>query len=435
LNKKVKIAIIVLIILIVSAGGFYGYKKYKSSKTATSSSMYIVETAKKGNIDVTVSATGTAFASTSKDIVANNSGEIRNLTVNEGDSVAKGSSLFEVYSDQVVQQLNSANSNLKKQELQLSELESQGSNSNSTQNNQSMGNNSSKTQTQANTDNIDLQKLTVQDAETSLSNAKQQCNEMTVTAPFDGAVTVVNNANGDDIQPGKAVLTIIDPNSIRVKAEVDELDISKVKVGQTVDVTFNAIEDKTFKGTVETIGDVGNTTNNVTAYDVVVGLSDITGIKLGMTANLSINVASKSNVLLVPTEAITETNGKKYVMVETETSASASGTSQQSGSTSGSSQNSSSNSGTSQQGENWSGSSRMRRSFTNTPGRLTEIQTGLINENYAEVQEGVNEGDKLLVTLPQSSTTTTTNSRSGFGGMGGFGGMMSGGTKSRSSNN
>lgn len=433
MNKKAKAAIIVLIILVVSAGGFYGYKKYKSSKTATSNSMYIVETAKKGNIDVTVSATGTAFASTSKDIVANNSGEIRNLIVNEGDSLTKGTAMFQVYSDQIVQQVNSASSNLKKQELQLSELESQGSNSNSTQNNQSMANNSNKTQTS--TDNIDLQKLAVEDAETSLSNAKQQYNDMTVTAPFNGAVTVVNNANGDDIQPGKAVLTIIDPKSVKVKAEVDELDISKVKAGQTVDVTFNAIEGKTFKGTVETIGDVGNTTNNVTTYDVVVGLSDITGIKLGMTANLSINVASKSNVLLVPTEAITETNGKKYVMVETETSASASGTSQQSGSWSGSSQNSSSNSGTSQQGGNLSGSNRMRRNFTNTPGRLTEIQTGLINENYAEVQEGVNVGDKLLVTLPQTSTTTTTNSRSGFGGMGGFGGMMSGGTRSRSSNN
>lgn len=432
-KKVIRISVIVFVIFAAAVGGYYGYKKFKSSKTTTSNNTYIVETANKGNIDVTVSATGTAFASVTKDIVANNSGEIKNLTVKEGNSVTKGSELFQVYSDQVLQQFNSAASNLKKQELQLSELESQGSNSNSTQNNQSMGNNSSKTQT--NTDNIDLQKLTVQDAETSLSNAKQQYNEMTVTAPFNGAVTVVNNANGDDIQPGKAVLTIIDPKSIRVKAEVDELDISKVKIGQTVDVTFNAIEDKTFKGTVETIGDVGNTTNNVTTYDVVVGLSDITGIKLGMTANLSINVASKSNVLLVPTEAITETNGKKYVMVETETSASTAGTSQQSGSTSGSSQNSSSNSGTSQQGGNWSGSNRMRRSFTNTPGRLTEIQTGLINENYAEVQEGVNVGDKLLVTLPQSSTTTTTNSRSGFGGMGGFGGMMSGGTKSRSSNN
>lgn len=434
MNKKVKTAIIVLIILVFAAGGFYGYKKYKSGKTTTSSSMYIVETAKKGNINVTVSATGTAFASTSKDIVANNSGEIKNLTVKEGDSVAKGSALFQVYSDQVVQQVNSANSNLKKQELQLSKLKNQGTASASTQNNQSTANSSNKTQTSQ--DDIDLQELSVEDAQTSLNNAKQQYNDMTVKAPFDGAVTVVNNNNGDDIQPGKSVLTIIDPKSVKVKASVDELDISKVKVGQTVDVAFNAIEDKAFKGTVETIGDVGNTTNNVTTYDIVIGLSDITGIKLGMTANVSINTASKSNVLLVPTEAITETNGKKYVMLETGAGSSGTGTSQQSGSTSSSNQNSSSNSGTSQQNGNWSGSSnRTRRSsFTNVPGRLVEIKTGLVNEDYAEVLEGLNEGDKVLVVLSQNSSTTTTNSRSGFGGMGGLGGMMSGGTRSRTNN-
>jgi HlyD family secretion protein len=95
---------------------------------------------------------------------------------------------------------------------------------------------------------------------------------MTVKAPIGGTVVTKNNITGDTVQAGKSILTIVDTNDIRIKVAVDELDISKVVKGQKAEVKFDALKDKVYEGTVENIGITGNTSNNVTTYDVIVSV-------------------------------------------------------------------------------------------------------------------------------------------------------------------
>lgn len=388
-RKGIKITAIILSVLIAAGGGYYGYTKYKSSKTTVSTTNYITETVKKGQIDVGVQATGTIFAAVTKEIVTNNSGELKDLSLKAGDTVKSGDKLFKVESDQIKQQLTSAQINLEKQKLQLSKAQTD--------------------------DEKTMQNLSIKEAQNNYNNVKQQYNNMVVKSPISGLVTVRNGNTGDNVQSGKSILTIIDTTSIKVKASVDELDIAKISKGQKVTVKLNAITDRTFEGTVETISDVGTTQNNVTSYDVIMTLNDTTGIKLGMTASVNIEIASKKDALLIPLEALTQRNGKKYVMAASTDTANA--------------QSSQAQNNNGKQTQNSSNSNSQR---VQGPGKLVEVKTGLQNDNYIEITEGLTEGQKILVTISQGTTITTNNRMRDMGGFGGGipgGDMPGGGTR------
>lgn len=422
--KKALIKGLILCVIIagVGVGGYYGYNKYKASKTTVTANSYITLTATKRNIQVSIQGTGSVFAAVSKDIVASNNGTLSGLSVNLGDSVKKGAVLCNVNSDQLQQAVDKANDNLQKLQLQLA---------------------SAKTE-----QDIAMQNLGIDSAQRDLNTAIAQRDAMTLTSPIDGVIIAKNYNNGDDIPSGKAVLSVIDPTSMKIKVAVDELDIAKVAVGQSASITFGAIKDKTFQGTVETISPTGTTSNNVTTYDVTVSLKDTTGVKLGMNANVNILTASKDNALVIPAEALVERNNRKYVMIPSSSSTSTTNTSSNQNNTYASNSNSNSNNTNS----NSSGNSGTGKSYRNgnggsqgyalsSAGRLVEIKTGLENENYIEVTDGITEGQKLLVQLPKTSTSTNTNSmRSSFGGgfggsYGGFGGGNSGNRTQSQSNN
>lgn len=415
--KKTIIKLIVAFIVVgaLGGGGYYGYKKYKESKTTASNTSYMTVFARKMNMQVNIQGTGSVYAAVSKDISANNSGEIQSLNVKVGDTIKKGTKICTVYNDQLQQDISKAQNNLEKQQLQLSK---------------------SKT-----ADDTSIQDLAINDAQRELNYAIEQRNKMTLTSPIDGMVTVVNNTTGDSVQPGKAIVSVIDTNSLKIKVAVDELDISKVKVGQTAEIKFGAIKDKVYEGSVEEISQIGNNSNNVTTYDVVVSIKNPADIKLGMNANVNILVDSKENALTIPAEALIERNGNKYVMVansdgSASTSSENTSNGDQSTRASRSQASGSSRYAMNQQGQNRQGgnASNYTGAALSGSGKLVEIKTGLENENYIEVTEGLTEGQKILVPLSKTTSTSNTNMRSGFGGgMGGsFSGSFGGGMRQQS---
>jgi len=147
---------------------------------------------------------------------------------------------------------------------------------------------------------IQSQNLSINQIKEELENKKAKLDELEVIAPCDGIVTALSIKAGDSVQEGKAIATITDPSQLQVVAAVDELDISQVQVGQKAVITLNALPDKSFEGSVVKIADIGNSTNNVTTYDVTVAVNNPENIKIGMSANVQIQVASKENVLLLP---------------------------------------------------------------------------------------------------------------------------------------
>lgn len=366
MNKKfIKPISISLIILVAASLGYWGYKKFTSSKTSTTTARYTTVTASKMNLEVTVQGTGAVFASNTATVTATNSGVVKNLKVKTGDTVSTGTTLCTISNDELQQALEKAKTDLESAKLQLA-------------------NSKDAQETASNT-------LKVTSAQQSVTSAQTKISNLTVKSPISGMVVSKASSTGASVQNGAELLTVSDLTSLKVKVAVDELDISKIKTGQTAKITFDAVDGTTFSGTVDDIAQIGTSSNNVTTYDVTVSIANPTGIKIGMNANVTIAVESKAAALVIPAEALVEKSGTKYVMVENSTADTTSTTSN-------------------------------KTTRTQSAGKLVAIKTGIENENYIEVTSGVTEGEKLLVALPQT-TTTTTNTRSS---MGGFGGMTGG---------
>ena len=171
----------------------------------------------------------------------------------------------------------------------------------------------------------------VETAQVQVDAAQQALDETTLRAPAPGTVTSVNgavgqsstsagasDATGSTSTAGGGFVVITDMTALEVDTMVSEADATQVKVGQPATITFPAT-DASESGEVTTIDVQETVTNNVVEYGVTVSLVEGTkGLKLGQTADVSIETGSASNVLYVPTSAITTAGGISTVTVRTD---------------------------------------------------------------------------------------------------------------------
>jgi len=474
-KKKIKIIIISLAgVLLVGAGGFYGYKKL-TAKPATSSASYLAYKAEKKDITISVSAAGTVAAVNTEDVISSSSATIVSLGVAEGSAVSKGATIATLDASSLKLDLEKAKADLTQAKLQLTQLTSSlsdtyvkspysgtvtsvyisaGDNTNSlgqgsaygeitldkdqygkkagdkvtfpssqgtitavyakTGSYVSKGTKLYKMSDSSIQQQIANQKISVESAQNQYDLKNDAYNSSTVTAPISGIVSALNYKTGDSVQNGKAIATITDPTKLQVIVPVDELDISKIKLNQSCNIEIEAVSGKKFTGKVTKIANIGTASNNVTTYDVTVTIDNGDSIKIGMTANVTIVVNSKTGALVVPLDAVTTRNGKSYVMTSLPSGATAAGFGFRN-------QNSSSSTGNK---NNYQGNSSSSSSSYGQGGSsfLTEVTLGIQNETQAEILTGLTEGQTVYAkaTTSSSSTSTTKTNQSGFGGMGGL---------------
>jgi multidrug efflux pump subunit AcrA (membrane-fusion protein) len=221
-----------------------------------------------------------------------------------------------------------------------------------------------------------------------------------ITAPADGVITTIAVSAGEKVQTGEVVAHLTNYSTLKTVASIDELDIPKIQVGQTATIKVSALSEQAFTGKVTGIANEGTSTNGVSTFSVDISIDNPQNLKVGMSTETSILTASKDNALYVPLDAVHTMNSEKFVMLASENS-------------------------TSTQSQNQSQASN----------RVT-VKTGLANEDYVEITQGLTEGQ--TVSLP-NLTTSSSNSVNGnnkgmFGGMGGpMGGGMTGSTNRSSS--
>ncbi|MDR1157482.1 MAG: efflux RND transporter periplasmic adaptor subunit [Oscillospiraceae bacterium] len=153
--------------------------------------------------------------------------------------------------------------------------------------------------------------LGVKDAQLNLENAEAQLDDYVITAPISGTVLKKTSKAGDtlDTTNTRTVMAIIaDMSQVTFDISVDELDISSVEVGQTVEVTADALPSSVFVGRVDSISMLGTTQNGVTTYPVKVVIEDHEGLLPGMNVNGAILFETAENVLRVPAAAVIRGN-------------------------------------------------------------------------------------------------------------------------------
>lgn len=153
---------------------------------------------------------------------------------------------------------------------------------------------------------------TLRSAELNMDNLQEAMNNYTVTSPISGTIIEKNAKAGDALATGADLCTIYDLSYLVMVINVDELQVSDVSVGQSVQVTADAVPDKTYTGTVTRVSMKGTSSGGTTTYPVTVRIDETEGLRPGMNANAEIVTAEAGNALAVPNAAIVRGS---YVLV------------------------------------------------------------------------------------------------------------------------
>lgn len=171
-------------------------------------------------------------------------------------------------------------------------------------------------QAPARPEDLDIAKAQVLSATGTFHSAQAVLNNTMLRAPANGTITQVDIKVGELAQALKAVIKLLNVGELHAEALVSEADIASMVVGQSIDNTFDALgPDRHFTTTVLTVNPASTVISGVVNYKVTGSLEKISEIKPGMTANMTIKIAEKKNVLVIPGSAIIDKNGKKIVRV------------------------------------------------------------------------------------------------------------------------
>ena len=154
------------------------------------------------------------------------------------------------------------------------------------------------------TESIQSASETLRGAELSMQNMQDAMDNYTITSPISGTIIEKNAKVGDALSTGSDLCTIYDLSYLEMTINVDELQVSSLKVGQSVQVTADAVKDKTYEGVVTRVSMKGDTSGGTTTYPVTVRIDETDGLRPGMNANAEIVVAEAANALTVPNAAI-----------------------------------------------------------------------------------------------------------------------------------
>ncbi|MCS6918560.1 MAG: efflux RND transporter periplasmic adaptor subunit [Fimbriimonadales bacterium] len=164
-------------------------------------------------------------------------------------------------------------------------------------------------------------------AVSNFQNLMIQFSETDVRAPIRGVVTRRYREVGELVMSGTTgfgegtpILQVADLSQMRVRLNLNELDVAKLRVGMPVEITVDALPERKFKGAVRKIAPAAQNSGQTTTLGVVKFAVEVylnqtdDALRPGMTARCRILTAQKTNALRLPLEAIGKENGKDYVL-------------------------------------------------------------------------------------------------------------------------
>lgn len=163
---------------------------------------------------------------------------------------------------------------------------------------------------------VNVAKAQILSAEGQVAAAQASFNNTVLKAPSSGTITKVDIKVGEQATPSKEVMVLQDVGHLYAEANVSEANIASLRLGQSVDYTFDALgPDRHFKGKISTINPASTVVSGVVNYKVTADFENVSEIKPGMTANMTILVSQKPGVLAVPNSAVINQSDKQYVRV------------------------------------------------------------------------------------------------------------------------
>ncbi|MGG6310701.1 efflux RND transporter periplasmic adaptor subunit [Paenibacillus macerans] len=410
----------------------------------------------KGDITVSVSGSGSIVSTESETVRTKDEGKVSDVLVKAGDVVKKGQVLLTFEGTDNSDTIKAQQTSLASQKLDLSDLQEQFK--------RQVQEGADEQTLNATKKSIAKQELNIGNTETEIAKLEEErIPPDPLTSPIDGTITSVNITAGEQAKNGGELFVINDYQKLSVKIQVDELDIPNVKVGMKSDVQVDALADQTFEGEVSEIANEGVSSNGVSLFDVTIALSDSNGVRVGMSAEATIIIDEKKDVLTLPIEAVQQ-RGDRYVVIlpgsgtgtdgaegtdaaGTAAAGRGAGRAGQAGeSTEGTDAatqappeaNAGTPSAGADAGQTATRQGRASGTTAGMNGQFKAVEVGVHNESLIEIVSGLSEGEEVVIPTVMGSTPANTGAQqqmmrgtmggAGFGGGGaGFGGAGGGG--------
>jgi HlyD family secretion protein len=259
----------------------------------------------RGDIQAVVSATGTLQAVTTVSVGTQVSGQLSALLVDFNDHVKKGQLLARIDPTIAQQGVADAQATLEKVQAQATQAKSDQNRNVQLSSDGLIPANALEQGGSA----LLVADATVRSAKVALDRARQNLSFTSIYSPIDGVVVERNVDNGQTVAASLSApqlfLIANDLSRMQILAMVGESDIVRIKEGQSVSFTVQAMPGQTFTGTVEQVRLQSTTADNVVNYTVIVTLENAEGKLLpGMTARVDFLVKSAEHVLKVPNAAL-----------------------------------------------------------------------------------------------------------------------------------
>ena len=368
----------ILLGLLVAAGAAYYFFSSNNKQETT----YLTESVTRGNVEKTVVASGSVESVNEVDVGAQVSGKITKLYVKLGQEIKKGEMIADIDSTTQINTLNTKKAALVSYQAQLkakktaydvalssynrlSKLYTQKATSLDNLNTAKNTLDNAKAEMEAIKANIKQAEIEVNTAETNVDYTK-------ITAPMDGTVIAVPVSEGQTVnanQTTPTIVTIADLSKMKIKPEISEGDITKVKAGQEVSFTILSDSQTVYHSVIDSVDPANTTTSDSSSTspstssssssttsaiyyyaNVLIDNPDRT-LRIGMTTENNIKIANAKDVLLVSNMAIQKRDGKSFVNVLNDKNQSV----------------------------------------------QREVETGVQNDFHTEIKSGLNEGEKVIV--------------------------------------
>jgi len=369
----------ILLGLAVAAGTAYYFFSSNNKQETT----YLTESVIRGNVEKTVVASGSVESVNEVDVGAQASGKITKLYVKLGQEIKKGEMIADIDSTTQINTLNTQKAALVSYQAQLkakktaydvalssynrlSKLYTQKATSLDSLNSAKSTLDNAKAEMEAIEANIKQAEIEVNTAETNVGYTK-------ITAPMDGTVISVPVSEGQTVnanQTTPTIVTIADLSKMKIKPEISEGDITKVKAGQEVSFTILSDSQTVYHSVIDSVDPANTTTSDSSSTssstssnssssttsaiyyyaNVLIDNPDRT-LRIGMTTENNIKIANAKDVLLVSNMAIQKRDSKSFVNVLND---------------------------------------------KNQPEQR-EVETGVQNDFQTEIKSGLNEGEKVIV--------------------------------------
>lgn len=367
----------ILLGLLLAAGAAYYFFSSNSKQETT----YLTESVTRGNVEKTVIASGSVESVNEVNVGAQASGKITKLYVKLGQEIKKGEMIADIDSTTQINTLNTKKAALVSYQAQLkakktaydvalssynrlSKLYTQRATSLDSVNTAKSTLDNAKAEMEAIEANIKQAEIEVSTAETNVGYTK-------ITAPMDGTVISVPVSEGQTVnanQTTPTIVTIADLSKMKIKPEISEGDITKVKAGQEVSFTILSDSQTVYHSVIDSVDPANTTTSDSSSTSSLSSSSSSTTsaiyyyanvlidnpdrtLRIGMTTENNIKIANAKDVLLVSNMAIQKRDGKSFVSVLND---------------------------------------------KNQP-EPREVEIGVQNDFKTEIKSGLNEGEKVIV--------------------------------------